>query len=233
MYDRNKIIEESVSQKNIIFNQAHLPHAILFVGRQDDCDEEVDNLIKLLKIEPSDKIVLAGDESIKIIETRELVRQINLSPHSSEYKVAIIRNAQNLTLQASNSLLKTLEEPPQNSIIILCANNEENILLTIKSRCRNIKINKIGEIIIGETEKDNFTKISKMNVKEKFDLANKLHKENIVDETLNNWIKILREEMLVSKKNNKTLRNILDAKKILKKNVNNRLLMENILLEIK
>jgi len=218
---------------NIFFNQKHLPHAILFIGNQTDCDQEVEKLIDLLKIEPSDQIFLDSDDSIKINATRELVRQVNLSPHSSKYKVAVIKNAQKLTLQAANSLLKTLEEPPLNSIIILCTDNEETILLTIKSRCRCIKIQKTDEVKVEEIEKTNFKKISHLSIKEKFDLANKLHKENTIDETLDNWIKILREEMLITKKNNTMLKNLLDAKKILKKNVNNRLLMENILLEIK
>jgi len=68
-----------------------------------------------------------------------LIKHINLKPFNSKYKVALIDNADLLTEDAANALLKTLEEPPGHSIIFLIAKNKDSLLETIVSRCRVIK----------------------------------------------------------------------------------------------
>ena len=78
-------------------------------------------------------------ESINIAQIRELQSQLSLSPHSKKYKIAIIDNAEAMTREAANSLLKTLEEPSATTIIILVVSSGENILPTIRSRCQTIK----------------------------------------------------------------------------------------------
>ena len=78
-------------------------------------------------------------ESINIAQIRELQSRLSLSPHSKKYKIAIIDNAEAMTREAANSLLKTLEEPSATTIIILVVSSGENILPTIRSRCQTIK----------------------------------------------------------------------------------------------
>jgi DNA polymerase-3 subunit delta' len=73
--------------------------------------------------------------SIKIDQIRELVRDINLRPYHSAKKIYIIDYAEMLTDEASNSLLKTLEEPPPYAIIILITTAYYSLLPTIRSRC--------------------------------------------------------------------------------------------------
>ena len=57
----------------------------------------------------------------------------------NEYKIYIINQAESMTIEAQNALLKTLEEPPEYAIIILITSNKESLLDTIKSRCEIIK----------------------------------------------------------------------------------------------
>ena len=78
-------------------------------------------------------------ESVSITQIRELQNQLGLFPHSKKYKVAIIDNAEAMTVEAANSLLKTLENPSATTIIILVVSSGENILPTIRSRCQTIK----------------------------------------------------------------------------------------------
>jgi DNA polymerase-3 subunit delta' len=72
---------------------------------------------------------------ITIDQTRELMREIQLKPTEAEFKVAIIAGADRLNPQAANAFLKTLEEPPAKSVLILLSTEPARILETILSRC--------------------------------------------------------------------------------------------------
>ena len=72
---------------------------------------------------------------IKIEQIRELQKRIQEKPILSERKVYLIDDADKMTKEAQNCLLKTLEEPPEFATIILIGSNENDFLVTIKSRC--------------------------------------------------------------------------------------------------
>ena len=81
--------------------------------------------------------------SIKIEQIRYLQRKIQEKPIISNKKVYIINDADKMTAEAQNCLLKTLEEPPEYSTIILVGSNENAFLNTIKSRCMKISFQPI------------------------------------------------------------------------------------------
>jgi len=70
---------------------------------------------------------------------REMIRRVSLSPMVSKFKVAIIDDAQKLNSEAQNALLKTLEEPRSDTVIILIVPNEEALLPTIVSRAQVVR----------------------------------------------------------------------------------------------
>jgi DNA polymerase-3 subunit delta' len=72
---------------------------------------------------------------VTIDQTRELMREIQLKPAESPFKVAVIVGADRLNPQAANAFLKTLEEPPPKSVLILLSTEPSRILETILSRC--------------------------------------------------------------------------------------------------
>jgi DNA polymerase-3 subunit delta' len=72
---------------------------------------------------------------VTIDQMRELMREIQLKPAEAEYKVAVIVAADRLNVQAANAFLKTLEEPPSKSVLILLSTEPQRILETILSRC--------------------------------------------------------------------------------------------------
>ena len=80
-------------------------------------------------------------ESISVEETRSLVGSIFLKPFMFDKKVYIINNADRMTVQAQNALLKIFEEPPSYAVIILIVKNISNILPTILSRGVQIRFN--------------------------------------------------------------------------------------------
>jgi DNA polymerase-3 subunit delta' len=78
--------------------------------------------------------------SIGVKETRELVRRAALSPAGGRWQVIIAEDADRLTDQAANALLKAIEEPPPRTVWILCAPATEDVLPTIRSRCRSVHL---------------------------------------------------------------------------------------------
>lgn len=81
--------------------------------------------------------------SIKIEQIRYIQKKIQEKPIISDKKVYIINDADKMTTEAQNCLLKTLEEPPEYATIILIGSNENAFLTTIKSRCMIMHFNKI------------------------------------------------------------------------------------------
>lgn len=74
--------------------------------------------------------------SIKIEQVRQLQREAALAPYYGQRRVGIIDAAEKMTLQAANSLLKTLEEPVGDTVFILISSERQQLLETIISRCR-------------------------------------------------------------------------------------------------
>lgn len=92
---------------------------------------------------PDFQLIEPDGASIKIEQIRQMQRKILEAPIISTKKVYIIDNADLMTVEAQNCLLKTLEEPPQFVTIILIGAKESNFLSTIKSRCTIIKFQDI------------------------------------------------------------------------------------------
>jgi DNA polymerase-3 subunit delta' len=80
-----------------------------------------------------------GKKEIPVDRIRELRRFVQLRPVGGKAKVAIVDDAQMLTIAAQNALLKTLEEPPSGSFLILVANNLDALLPTVRSRCQPVR----------------------------------------------------------------------------------------------
>ncbi len=83
--------------------------------------------------------------SIKIEQIRVLQKKIQEKPIISNKKVYIINDADTMTIEAQNCLLKTLEEPPEFATIILIGSNENAFLATIKSRCMILRFQPIAD----------------------------------------------------------------------------------------
>jgi DNA polymerase-3 subunit delta' len=77
---------------------------------------------------------------IKIADVRETVRRSHYSPSVGRYRVIIVEDADRMAEHASNVLLKELEEPPERTVWILCAPSEADLLPTIRSRVRSVRL---------------------------------------------------------------------------------------------
>ena len=116
---------------------------------------------------PDFNILEPDGNSIKIEQIRELVKKVYEKPIVSNKKVYIINDSNLMTKEAQNSLLKTLEEPPEYVTIILVASNENLFLPTIKSRCTKIIFNKLSnsEIVAVLKKQYNYSNVSDLVLK--------------------------------------------------------------------
>ena len=137
-----KYLTNSIKKNKL--NNAYMFEGMDGIGKKKFADELSKLLLDYENLENSpDYVVIKPDgNSIKIAQIRNLQSDIVIRPHK-DYKIYIINNAEKMTVEAQNALLKTLEEPPNYAIIILVTNNKESLLETIKSRCDIIKFSPI------------------------------------------------------------------------------------------
>ena len=87
--------------------------------------------------------------SIGVDDVREQINNtILVRPYSSYYKIYIVDEAEKMTVQAQNALLKTIEEPPAYAVIILITTNQEAFLPTILSRCVQLKLKPLKDFTV-------------------------------------------------------------------------------------
>lgn len=94
---------------------------------------------------PYHRIFLEKATSIKVNSVRQIRRGASLTATEQGKKVFIISDAEKMTAEAANSLLKTLEEPPPNTMLILTSSHKEQLLPTIISRCQVIQCEPLSD----------------------------------------------------------------------------------------
>lgn len=233
-------------------------------GNLEKRKEKIKKMEKLrnLKISNFDTLFIEGTTSIGIDQIRKLGQWVARKPHSSKFKAAIIDEAEKLTHQAQNALLKTLEEPPKNTLIILTAPQETLLLPTIISRCKIIKLRLESEIKLDKQTSSNllsvFCYLLSTRVGERIKKAQELAKTR--EETiifLNQLIVFLREFLLSKSCLSfpsprlpqsqaavslcgkltpgqivKIIKSLLKTKALIKKNVNFKLALDNFFLDL-
>ena len=97
-------------------------------------------------------IIRVTHEKPNTISVDDIRRQVNediqIKPYQGPYKIYIIAEADLMTVQAQNALLKTIEEPPAYAVIFLLTENAEALLPTITSRCVMLKLRNIKDTLI-------------------------------------------------------------------------------------
>lgn len=88
-------------------------------------------------------------KSTTIEQVREIVRQCELAPYRGQYQVHVIF-ADTMSVAAANCLLKTLEEPPHGTILLLLAQSVSDVLPTIVSRCQRIPFNLVRQEVVAD-----------------------------------------------------------------------------------
>lgn len=89
---------------------------------------------------PDVRVIRPSLASLGVGETRELVRSAALAPSGRRWQVMVVEDADRLTDQAVNALLKAVEEPAPHTVWLLCAPTTEDLLPTLRSRCRHVRL---------------------------------------------------------------------------------------------
>ena len=115
-------------------------------------DEEATEAQVQARTHPDLGILSTDRVTITIDEVRQLVASSQYSPSVGRYRVMVIEDADRMTERTSNVLLKALEEPPPRTVWILCAPSEADLIPTIRSRVRSVRlrvpaIDEVAELI--------------------------------------------------------------------------------------
>jgi DNA polymerase-3 subunit delta' len=102
---------------------------------------------------PDVHVITPTGLSYGISDTKDLVREAAMLPSLGQWNIIILEDADRLTTEAGNALLKAIEEPAKLTMWILCAPSSKDVLITIKSRCRIVSLrtppaDEIAELLI-------------------------------------------------------------------------------------
>lgn len=93
---------------------------------------------------PDFQVVSPEKGVIKIDQIRRLTKELSYPPYESTMRVVVLEDVQTMRREAANSLLKTLEEPPENNLLILTAEASQEILATLTSRCQVVPFSQLS-----------------------------------------------------------------------------------------
>ncbi len=150
---------EGVGKKLAAIELAKALNCLTPGGECCGCDScrKIDNRIHpdFFLVEPEKKTATSREAAIRIERIRELQKKLIYMPYEGRTKVAVIDGAESMNPQAANTLLKTLEEPPRETTLILTAVNPFQLLPTLVSRCQGIRFSRLpAEIILRVLEKE-------------------------------------------------------------------------------
>jgi DNA polymerase III subunit delta' len=141
--NQKEFLDQVLASKN--YSHAYLFCGPSEVGKKTLALEFASKLLGIQEGKNNPDLIVWGDNKYKIEDVRNLISELSLRPHSCAYKIAILDNFENITDEAANSILKTLEEPNASTIIILVSSNKRLLLPTILSRVQVLNFNRLNE----------------------------------------------------------------------------------------
>lgn len=122
--------------------------AALFVCRDKMGCLKCPACLRALNGRHTDVHIYSSAKRISVEDMRGLIETAAMKPYEADYGVYIVENAHTATAEAQNCLLKTLEEPAGSSIFILLAENAGQLLPTVRSRCRLVRLPGFSDEVI-------------------------------------------------------------------------------------
>ena len=139
-----------------------------------------------------------GERGISIAQIREIKNFLSLTPHGGKNRAVIVDEFEKMKPEASSAILKILEEPPPNSVLILISDYPAMILPTILSRAQRINFSNDAEISVADIDKRKeifYTLISLIlsNTAEKLNKIEDLCKKDENDDIFEYWLSFFRD----------------------------------------
>lgn len=238
-YEKQKKYFENLLQKD------NLSHAYLFAG-QDSAGKKMfaEDICTLLtgkgfENNPDVKLIQPDREKdiykIYIENIRDLKLFMSFKPYSSVYKIAVIDDVDVITIEAANAMLKILEEPPKNSLLILLTSKPRLLPETIISRCEKIIFPPVSEVYTEKMEKalSDLRKVAKQSMAERIKYAKKIYEKENYAELVNLWLKSIRLQLSEKPTAVPILRNLLRLSSVVSQpQFNHRIALENFLINL-
>lgn len=213
--------------------------SIIFITNQKSTEDRLNDFVNSgihpFELNSTDTTIIKTDTSVGIEQVREIKHFLSTKPLVENYKTCIIPQAEFLTTEAQNALLKTLEEPGLMVKIILIAPHTHTLLPTVISRCHVIK-SSIDEIATDLTDANNLLNdLKSLTLGDKIILSDTYKDRGQAEELTNSLIQLLRQNLLTSptKQNLYNLTLALYTNKILGQNANVKLAMDNLFIYLK
>lgn len=175
-----------------------------------------------------DLLYFEDSEKLGVEQAKKIREHLSIKPHSAKVKAVILESAHNLTQDAQNSLLKTLEEPPNSALIVLGAGNESNLLPTVLSRCELIYLDAKIEQQMSNIKDEDIKKLLDMSIQERFEYIEKLEDKEGLLKALSRFYS---EELKKDPSQVKMAKKVLAAEEWANSNVNTRAILEYLMLE--
>ena len=162
-------------------NYAHAQSILVVSQNREKAKEYVSKLYESLDVDPIDVNLNYFEKAVGIEEVREMRKKIFLKPLKSKTKITVVEAYEGITTESQNALLKILEEPPNNTVIIIAVGSIGMILPTIISRCKVIDLaDKSPELSKQESTQylNILMSLSSSGVGDKLKLAQNIAKNN-------------------------------------------------------
>ncbi|MBI4059299.1 hypothetical protein HY404_03615 [Candidatus Microgenomates bacterium] len=207
-------------------------HAYLVTGNNSGLiNKEIDELLRIHQVALTYLQTLTSETNYGIREIRDINKSLAIQlTKKGEFRALVIRDAQLMTTEAQNAFLKTLEEPPSDTIIILTASQGEALLETIVSRCLVINtISQSPDINLAEQAKI-YEELAKSDMGERVRMAETIGKNReealqFVEAQLSFLHHMLHEDTLQANTRPHLFQQLLQSQQDLTHNVNPKMVL--------
>lgn len=177
-------------------------------------------------------LYFSEEEKLGVAQAKQIIEHLGLKAYQEGPQTVVVLQAEELTPEAQNSLLKTLEEPPVNSLILLGVSSEDQLLPTILSRCNVLNLNfKIENLKLSDKDRGVVEKLLGASLEGRFVLIEKIDNK---EELISSLVLYFRE--LLHKNPNKDILKINqilnESQEYLVRNVTPRAVLENLALNL-
>ncbi|MBI2040262.1 hypothetical protein HYT18_04250 [Candidatus Microgenomates bacterium] len=179
-----------------------------------------------------DILYFPSDSKLGIEQARKIKEHFSLKPYSARGRGVVLEDASSLTPEAQNALLKILEEPPHEALLILGAPSDNKFLPTILSRCQVVRIQETADSRQEKNFSQDLEKLLKSDIQERFEYIEKLTER---EEFFHSLIEYFHQNLSSHLTSGNTdymdfVKEVLQAEEWAKQNVNIRAILEYLML---
>lgn len=176
-----------------------------------------------------DLLYFVDEEKLGIEAAKRIREHFSLKPYQAKGRVVALESSQNLTLDAQNSLLKTIEELPEQALMLLGVDSELSILPTVVSRCQLHFLSERTKSVLPGGFTEDIKGLLQENIEQRFEYIEKLEEKK---EFLEALIVFFRNKLQEDQVDIKFVKKLMEAEKWQKANVNLRAILEYLMLEM-